>query len=222
MATAAILPVKRFDQAKQRLGEALGASTRAALAAAMFADVLAQIERATSLDEIFVVSGEPAVQKLAGDAGATLIDDPAEKGQSQATLSGLARAAAKGFGRALLVPGDCPLVDPGELDLLVRGSSEEEVVIVPDRHDMGTNALLLDPSGSFEPKFGPGSLARHVEQAESKGLQYIVTTVPSLGLDVDTGEDLEQLVRALDGVHGRASRTRGVLSQIGRTSTAAA
>jgi 2-phospho-L-lactate/phosphoenolpyruvate guanylyltransferase len=221
VATAAILPVKRFDQAKQRLGEALGASTRATLAAAMSADVLAQIQRATSLDEIFVVSGEPAVQKLATEAGATLIDDPAEKGQSQATLSGLARAAAKGYERALLVPGDCPLVDPGEVDLLVRGS-EEEVVIVPDRHDTGTNALLLDPSGSFEPKFGPGSLARHVEQAQSRGLRHVVTTVPSLGLDVDTGDDLEQLIRALDSVHGRASRTRGVLSQIGRTSTAAA
>jgi len=221
VATAAILPVKRFDQAKQRLGEALGASTRATLAAAMFADVLAQIQRADSLDEIFVVSGEPAVQKLATEAGAALIDDPAEKGQSQATLSGLARAAAKGYERALLVPGDCPLVDPGEVDLLVRGSAEE-VVIVPDRHDTGTNALLLDPSGSFEPKFGRGSLARHVEQAQSKGLRHMVTTVPSLGLDVDTGEDLDELVRALDGVHGRASRTRGVLSQIGRTSTAAA
>ena len=222
MATAAILPVKRFDQAKQRLGEALGASTRAALAAAMFADVLAQIERATALDGIMVVSGEPGVQNIAREAGAVVIDDPAEKGQSHAALGGLARAAAKGYDRALLVPGDCPLVDPGELDLLVQGSADQEVVIVPDRHRTGTNALLLDPSGPFEPKFGPGSLARHVEQAESKGLRHIVTTVPSLGLDVDTGDDLDQLVRALDGVHGRASRTRGVLSQIGRTSTAAA
>ena len=120
MATAAILPVKRFDQAKQRLGEALGAATRATLAAAMFADVLAQIERAAALDEIMVVSGEPGVQKLAREAGAVLIDDPAEKGQSHAALAGLARAAAKGYDRALLVPGDCPLVDPGELDLLVE------------------------------------------------------------------------------------------------------
>ncbi len=222
MATAAILPVKRFDQAKQRLGEALGASTRVALAAAMFGDVLAQIERAACLDEILVVSGEPAVHSLAAEAGATLIDDQAEKGQSQATLAGLARAAAKGYDRALLVPGDCPLVDPAELDLLVRGSADHDVVVVPDRHDQGTNALLLDPSGPFEPKFGPGSLARHLEHAQDKRLRHIVTTVPSLGLDIDTGADLDQLVLALDDVHGRAARTRGVLSQIGRISHAAA
>jgi 2-phospho-L-lactate/phosphoenolpyruvate guanylyltransferase len=220
--TAAILPVKRFDQAKQRLSDALGAATRRTLAAAMFADVLAQIQRADSLDGLVVVSGEPRVQDLAREAGATVIDDPAEKGQSQAALAGLARAAAMGFERALLVPGDCPLLDPGELDQLVRDGREQDVVIVPDRHGTGTNALLLDSASRFVPKFGPGSLARHVEQAQEKRLEHTVTAVPSLGLDLDTADDLEQLVTALADVHGRAARTRGVLSQIGRTSSAAA
>jgi 2-phospho-L-lactate guanylyltransferase len=221
VATAAILPVKRFDQAKQRLAESLGGATRATLAAAMFADVLAQIRRAQALDEILVVSGEIEAKKLASEAGATLIDDPAEKGQSHAALAGLARAAARGFRRALLVPADCPLVDPAELDLLVQGSAAS-VVIVPDRHETGTNALLLDPTGPFEPKFGPGSLERHLEQARDKRLEHVVTSVPSLGLDVDTGDDLDQLAGTLADVHGRAARTRGVLSQIGRISSAAA
>ena len=222
MATAAILPVKRFDQAKQRLGDALGASTRAALAAAMFADVLAQVGRARTLEHLIVVSGEPSVQKLGSEAGAVLVDDPTDRGQSPAALAGLARAAARGFERALLVPGDCPLVDPAELDALVEESPGDEVVIVPDRHGTGTNALLLDPSGPFEPRFGPDSLARHVEQADRKGIAHAVRPVPSLGLDLDTGEDLAQLVAALDDARGRASRTRGVLSQIGRSRTAAA
>jgi 2-phospho-L-lactate/phosphoenolpyruvate guanylyltransferase len=221
--TAAILPIKRFDQAKKRLSEALGASTRETLAAAMFADVLAQIRRAASLDAVMVVSGEPRVQALAAEAGATLIDDPAEQGQSQATLTGLARVAAEGFDRALLVPGDCPLVDPVDLDLLVQGlSASQDVVIVRDRHGTGTNALLLGPAGPFEPQFGPGSLARHVQQAEDKGLNHSVATLFSLGLDVDTDDDLEQLVTALDGVRDRAVSTRAVLSRIGRISSAAA
>ncbi len=222
MATAAILPVKRFDEAKQRLGETLGAATRATLAAAMFADVVAQVGRATSLDELIVVSGEPEVLRIAGAAGATLVDDPRDRGQSPAAQAGLARAAARGFEAALLVPGDCPLVDPRELDALVEASIDHDVVIVPDRHGTGTNALLLDPAGGFEPNFGPGSRERHVEQAERKGLAHAVTPVPSLGLDLDTGEDLEQLVAALEDVHGLAARTRGVLSQAGHARTAAA
>ena len=65
MATAAILPIKRFEAAKQRLGEALGVKTRAALAAALLDDVLAQLRQARSVDMIVVVSGEPAVRELA-------------------------------------------------------------------------------------------------------------------------------------------------------------
>ena len=222
MATAAILPVKRFGQAKQRLGEELGAATRAMLAAAMFADVLAQTRRAASLDELIVVSGEPEVQRLAREAGATVVDDPSDRGQSPAARAGLARAAACSFDAALLLPGDCPLVDPGELDSLMLAAPEHDVVIVPDRHGTGTNALVLDPSGPFEPRFGPSSCARHVEQAQRRGLAHAVIEVPSLGLDLDTGEDLGQLVAALAETHGRAQRTRGALSQAGRARTAAA
>jgi 2-phospho-L-lactate/phosphoenolpyruvate guanylyltransferase len=218
--TAAILPVKRFEAAKQRLGERLGAATRATLAAAMFADVLTELRRATALETLIVVSGEQTVQKLAAEAGATLIDDEADKGQSHAALAGLARAAATGHERALLVPGDCPLVDPAELDELVT-THHEDVVIVPDRHGSGTNSLVLDPAGQFQPKFGPGSRARHVEQAERKGLRHVVVTVPSLDLDIDTGDDLAELVAALERSHGRAPRTRGVLRQIGDARNAA-
>ena len=88
--------------------------------------------------------------------------------------AGLARAAARGFDGALLVPGDCPLVDAAELDALIEASAGREVVIVPDRHGTGTNALLVDPRGPFEPQFGPGSRERHVEQAERRGLAYAV------------------------------------------------
>jgi 2-phospho-L-lactate guanylyltransferase len=219
--TAAILPVKRFDAAKQRLGETLGAATRATLAAAMFADVLTQLGRAAAIDTIIVVSGERAAQKAAHEAGATLVEDTAEKGQSHAALAGMARATAMGHDRALLVPGDCPLLDPAELDALLDSTRDHEVAIVPDRHGEGTNALVLDPRGRFEPRFGPGSRARHVEQAECKGLTYRVVTVRSLDLDIDTGDDLSRLPDALESAHGRAARTRGVLSQIIRARDAA-
>jgi 2-phospho-L-lactate/phosphoenolpyruvate guanylyltransferase len=39
----AVIPVKRFDQAKQRLSQVLDSTGRAALAAAMLGDVLEQL-----------------------------------------------------------------------------------------------------------------------------------------------------------------------------------
>jgi 2-phospho-L-lactate guanylyltransferase len=215
---AAILPVKRFQAAKQRLGETLGAGSRAALAAAMFADVLGALERSRMLQAIVVVSGESEVADIVAGRDVVLIDDTADKGQSSAARAGLARAAAMGFDRAALVPCDCPLLEPAELEeLFVRAAGGADVVIVPDRHDTGTNALVVDPAGPFEPQFGPGSRQRHTEQAERRGLRWAIERPPSLTIDVDTEDDLVALGIALERSHGRAPRTRGVLRQIERT-----
>ena len=102
----------------------------------------------------------------------TLINDLSEKGQSQAALSGLARASALGYDSALLIPGDTPLIDPLEIDSLVSNTAlaDVDVVIVPDRHGTGTNALVMDPGGTFQPQFGPDSLQRHVEQAKRRSI----------------------------------------------------
>ena len=214
---AAILPVKRFEAAKQRLAEALGAGSRAALAAAMFSDVIGALERAASLQTIVVVSGDRQVRDVIAGRDIVLLEDVAEKGQSHAARTGLARASALGCHRAALVPSDCPLLEAADLDRLVATSVGTDVVIVPDRHDTGTNALVVDPSGPFEPQFGPDSLRRHTEQAERRGLSYRVERPLSLTLDVDTGDDLVALAVALERSHGRAPRTQGVLRQIERT-----
>jgi 2-phospho-L-lactate/phosphoenolpyruvate guanylyltransferase len=219
MATAAILPVKRFEDAKQRLQPLLGAGSRQALASAMFADVLSVLGRATLVERLIVVSGERQVRDALLDSDVVLVDDPAEKGQSQAALSGLARAAAAGFDRALLIPGDTPLVDPLELDDLLSklAASTIDVAIVPDRHGSGTNALVIDPSGPFQPQFGPDSRARHEQQARMRGLRHTIEEVPSLLLDIDTPDDLAELGRAFDEHRGRAPRTEGVMRQFERS-----
>jgi 2-phospho-L-lactate guanylyltransferase len=215
---AAILPVKRFDTAKQRLGEMLGSGSRAAVAAAMFADVLSALERSQMLQAIVVVSGEPEVADIVAGREVILIEDVTEKGQSNAARAGLARAASLGLDRAALVPSDCPLLEPAELEeLFVRAAGGADVVIVPDRHDTGTNALVIDPAGPFEPQFGPGSRQRHVDQAECRGLSCAIERPPSLTIDVDAPDDLVALGITLEQSHGRAPRTRGVLRQIERT-----
>jgi 2-phospho-L-lactate guanylyltransferase len=166
-----------------------------------------------------IVSGEPHVRDLVSGDHVVLIDDPSEKGQSHAAATGIARAAALGFERALLVPADCPLLDPAEMDRLVADAHDrgDDVVIVPDRHERGTNALLIDPSGPFTPQFGEESLSRHVEQARRRGLRHSVVPSPSLGLDLDTADDLDQLMAVLARSHGRAPRTEGVLRQLERS-----
>ena len=207
MRTAAVLPVKSYARAKQRLGDAIG--ERQELAAAMVADVLDALAAVPGIDHVVVVTAEPLAARAAEDAGAIVIDDPEEAGQSAAAARGIDAALVRGAERVLLVPGDCPTLDPREVATLLerRGG----VVIVPDRHGSGTNALLLEPPQVMPPSFGAGSFARHAALASAAGADVKVAELPSLGLDVDTPADLAALRAALETRPDTAARTRAVL-----------
>lgn len=214
MSTVAVLPVKRFAQAKQRLSPDVDAPTRRELAEAMAGDVIEALSQAGGLDAVIVVSGEPAVLEAAAAPGMEAVRDDRERGQSAAALAGIERALALGATHVLLVPGDCPALEPGEVEALLAGvAPAPSVAVVPDRHGTGTNALLLAPPAVIVPAFGPNSFARHVEAARRAGAAAHVERIPSLGLDVDTAADLAALEQALDELAGRARRTRRVLAQ---------
>jgi 2-phospho-L-lactate guanylyltransferase len=223
MRTVAILPVKSFGLAKQRLGQAF--PDRPALAAAMVADVLDALAAVPSLDGVIVVTAEPTAAEIARGMGAQVVHDPAETGQSDAATRGVDAALgrvtageavvldpdAMRADRILLVPGDCPALDPDEVEALLARTAP--VVIVPDRHGTGTNALLLSPPDVMAPAFGEGSFERHSRLARAAGTEPDVADVKTLGLDVDTPDDLAALKRALSTFPGGAVRTRALLDQ---------
>ena len=214
MSTLAILPVKSFRDAKQRLEPGLDPYSRRHLAEAMFSDVLVALKRARSLDAILVVTADRGAQRIAGAYGARLLDD-GDGGHNYAAARGIGAALDDRFERALLVPGDCPALDPTEVDELIGADVRApSAVVVPDRHGTGTNALLLSPPNAIEPSFGPGSRDRHVHAARTADLDYRVADVATLALDVDTPDDLRELRSYLDGVRGGAANTRGMLRRL--------
>ena len=213
--TYAILPVKRFAAAKARLGDELSSGTRRALAESMVTDVLMALRRTKAIHEVLIVTSEPAAEAIGHGYGATVLADDAEEGQSAATLIGIAHALEQGAARVLLVPGDCPALDPAQLaELLDRPLLGRSVTIVPDRHGSGTNALVLVPPDVIEPAFGEDSRARHEQAAAAAGVPCHVEEVPTLLIDVDTAEDLEALRRLLTDHRGGAAHTRGMLSRL--------
>ncbi len=209
----AIVPVKRFGAAKQRLTSALAPGQRATMAAAMLADVLLALGSARSVDRVLVVSGEARAVALAQEAGAGTLDDPGDAGHSEAALLGIATLGADA--RAILLPGDCPLLDPAELDEAVGRVRASGVGVIPDRHGTGTNGLILSPARAIEPAFGPGSCRRHLALAAIAGHPGLILEVPSLALDLDTGSDLEELTARLGEEPSRAPRTAEALGDLG-------
>ncbi|HEU4392223.1 MAG TPA: 2-phospho-L-lactate guanylyltransferase [Solirubrobacterales bacterium] len=211
MKATAVLPVKRLYAAKQRLASGLSGEQRRTLAAAMVADVLGAIGAARTIERTIMVSGDPVAQELAAGAGAEVVPDPEDAGHVEAALAGIARAEVEGAECVVLLPGDCPLLDPRELDRLLTGVPERYAGIVPDRHGTGTNALVLSPPSAIVPAFGEGSRDRHVAAAREAGVPFEVEEVASLGLDLDTPADVIALTRELERRPGRARHTAKAL-----------
>lgn len=229
--------MKRFAEAKQRLASGIDDGRREALVAAMLEDVLEAIGSARSIERAIVVSDEPRAAAIAAAHGAEVVPDPgantdpgesersaappgsSDTGRSGEESGGHSNAASAGIARAeehsaecvVLLPGDCPLLEPRELDRLLTGVPASYVAIVPDRHGTGTNALVLAPPRAIRPAFGEGSCARHVAAAREAGVPFAVEELPSLALDLDTPADVVALTRELTARPDRARRTAKAL-----------
>lgn len=214
MKATAILPIKRFGAAKTRLSERLTPEQRATVAEAMLADVLAALARADLIERTIVVSGEPRAVRVAEAAGVDVLGDD-DTGHSEATIKGAEAAMRAGAGCVALLPGDCPFLDPAELDEELSITVRDSVAVIPDRHGSGTNGLILSPPSAIRPAFGPGSRERHERLARDAGMACRIAAIGSMGLDLDTPDDLAELAGLLSKEPRRAPRTTGALSAIG-------
>jgi 2-phospho-L-lactate guanylyltransferase len=216
----AIIPVKRFGAAKQRLLEALDRPERAAIVKAMLHDVLKAAGGAAHVDRMIVVTGEGRAERLAleeakrASTPLEVFRDPADKGHSEAATLGIIRAKALGADCVVLLPGDCPLLDPSELDAALERMHAGRVAVVPDRHGSGTNALLMAPPDAIAPGFGPDSRERHAGRAERRGFEVAIEELQSLALDLDTPADLDALAAVLADAAERAPATAAELARI--------
>lgn len=215
MNVAAVITAKRFNAAKQRMSTGVPEERRLALVEAMLGDVLEAVSASRMVDFRIVVTGEPVAIKLAEDSGAEVIHDPDDAGHIGAAKLGIARAIELGADAAVLLPGDCPLLEPRELDGLLTGLPEPFVAIVPDRHGTGTNGIALRPPDAIEPSFGEGSCERHQQLARTAGLPHATEDVPGLALDLDTPADIVALTTRIEMARGTgqqpAPRTAAIL-----------
>jgi len=221
-AATAIVPVKRFGTAKRRLLDALDARGRAAVVGAMLDDVLVAALGAKRIDRVIVVTGERSAERIAlrqAKRATTCLEvlrDPQDQGHSEAATLGIIRAKALGAACVALLPGDCPLLDPLELDAAVERARDGRVAIVPDRHGTGTNALLMAPPDAIGPAFGPDSCSRHADRARRAGHEVEIEPLGSLALDLDTPADLADLAAVLEREPTRAPATSAELERVGR------
>ena len=198
MDITAIIPVKGFRNAKQRLSGLLNAAQREMLAEAMFRDVLRQVLRAHGLAKTVVVTGDDRVAAIARGAGAAVLHETIESGETDAV--DFARTGLKNAGSeaVLILPGDMPLVRSGDIELLLAQIPPRQVapfaLLVPSHDRMGTNALLLAPPDVIKLRFGYDSFSYHLSQLSAAGLPLRFMDNDQIALDIDEPEDLARFL----------------------------
>lgn len=220
--TTAIVPVKGLSVANGRLDGLLSQEERNRVAEALFLDLILKLPRSRCIDDILVVTADASIARQARWFGAKVLLQEKDEGHSEAASAGARAALEQGAQRVAMLPVDCPMLDTDELDAHI-GRSARTVLIVPDRHGTGTNALVLAPPDIFAPAFGPDSCARHVSRARSIGISFALEQVESMGMDLDTPEDYSLLRDRLLLDPQPAPKTAQVLWELGdRTERAAA
>jgi 2-phospho-L-lactate guanylyltransferase len=184
----ALVPVKARGTGKQRLAAVLDETARSALMQAMVQHVLEVMRQCTVIDRIAVVTPDrevlPPDAEWLPDAGREV------NRELRAALDSL---DTRGVRRVALVAADLPLLTADEVTALVTASAAGRIAVAPDRHGSGTNAVALTLPTSFQPHFGPGSLARHSAEATRLGVGMALVERPGLAFDVDEPEDLTLL-----------------------------
>jgi 2-phospho-L-lactate/phosphoenolpyruvate guanylyltransferase len=195
--TFAIIPVKPLSRAKSRLARALKAPTRAALVRSIFSrtlDVIAQVGR---IDGVIVVSRDLTILELARQRGAIALAE-SDSGLNPAITQAAQWAAQHAARSVIVIPVDLPLITPADLDALIDRAVEERcIVIAPDRHEDGTNVLLVRPPQAIQFAYGTASFHAHRAQAIERGLSVHEYRSSTAAFDIDVPSDLE-LYRLLD------------------------
>lgn len=159
----------------------------------MLADVLQALQKTPSLDQIVLVTKEPQAIAAARALGASIIDEPLNRGESLAVRRAVAQAVRARVRAIIVIPGDVPLVLPEDVNAIVRAGERHPVVLVPSRDERGSNAVWLHPPDALPLRFGSNSFHSHRERARARNLSTLVLDRPNLALDVDTADDLHQL-----------------------------
>ncbi len=194
----AIVPVKPLRRGKSRLAGLLSEDERTELNRKLLQHTLKTLSDLKELEEVLVISRDPQALTLARNCGARTVRENGQPELNTALKRATVIAQIYATRGVLVLPADLPLITREDVLTLIDHANDPPVVVIaPDRHNTGTNALLISPSGLIDYDFGPNSFQLHCQQVEASGARLEIVNLPNLGLDLDYPEDLE-LIRKLE------------------------
>ena len=197
MKTFAIIPVKKFENAKARLSLMLNAGDRIHLSSLMLDDTLSVLAGAQQLQQIIVVSGDRRAEEITARHGAKFLHEQKESGVNSAVMMADGYCMKQDADATVVVPQDLPLLDATDVAMACDLAENEDrcIVICPSLRYDGTNLLLRKPPSVMETYYDSDSYETHIKAAIEGGIAVKLFFSKRLMSDIDAPEDARQLAK---------------------------
>jgi 2-phospho-L-lactate/phosphoenolpyruvate guanylyltransferase len=191
-----LIPVKDLSQAKQRLAGMMTPEERTRLAWNMLETTFAAASCVQNADRIAVVTLYPPAIAHAEKYGMEVLIEADQISESISVDFGSREVKRRGASAVLRLPIDLPLITSADIEAILEfDNTGSLVVLVPSRDGTGTNAILRRPPDLFPSHFGPGSLAKHLSQAQQAKVECKIVEMSRIALDIDDPEDVAHLMK---------------------------
>lgn len=199
-----IIPVSKFENAKTRLSPFLDEKEREELLKVMLRDVTDCLKKYT--DKIIIISADEEVLSYAKSLNLQPLKENENSNLNKALKQAMNYCKGK-TKKVIITPSDVPLIGKTNVKMLIESSKSLDFIIVPSKGG-GTNAIIMKPS-AIRTKFGDFSYKEHVNIASRKNLNPQVHDSFFMALDVNTAEDLGEIM-----VHGENTHTKKYLKNL--------
>lgn len=189
MTTRIIVPHRGLEAAKTRLAPSLSPEEREALARQLLERVL--VAARETCEDVVVITPSRELTSVVEPSGARVVVQRGmglNEGLEQARFDAL----VDGLDTLVVIHGDLPNLHAADVQALLDAlpASGPGVAIAPDRAGTGTNGLVLSPPGAMNFRFGVGSFAAHLAEADRARVTVVAVNRAGLAFDLDTPEDL--------------------------------
>lgn len=185
-----LLPVKSLSRGKRRLAPLLNQLERRDLNEYFLRRTVKIAAEFPGIQRTAVISEADDTLTMAKELGIYTIRQTDGCGLNHAVTQGTRELHAHGARALLILPIDLPYLQTHDLCEIATLRRQHEVVICPDKHYAGTNAIVLSEPTPMRFSFGPGSYLHHQHETQRCGLVPFLYYNPRIAKDIDLPEDL--------------------------------
>jgi len=175
----ALVPLKSFATAKQRLRAHLSDGATAQLVEELALGVLAACKPLTT----WIVTDDEDIEEFAAQHGLTAFR-PSHQGLNEGVSEAYLKASEQ-FAHVVIIHAD--LAQPENLGLFEFGDS---ISLFTDHLGLGSNVLALPTGMDFKFQYGPDSANCHIAESRRQGIEPHVIKDSPWRFDIDSPEDL--------------------------------